>query len=371
MASSLKVCQISKRFGETAALKGVSLDIEAGEFISLVGPSGCGKSTLLRIIAGLLPQTSGEIRIDDVPVDHLPPKARDIAMVFQSYALYPHMTVAQNIANPLRMRMLSQAGRLPGLGRLVPGQAAPRRAIQREVERVAGLVELETLLSRKPAALSGGQRQRVALARDIVRDPKIFLMDEPLSNLDARLRVTVRGEIYELHKRLNATFVYVTHDQIEAMAMSDRVAVMMDGDILQVAAPQELYENPCDIRVARFVGSPEINVLPVQSLRATAPQLAEHLPDLPASTEIAFRPEALQPARNGEAFLACSIERFESLGHNVLLFLRLKQGEGRVTARLTASDFAQTPVADGTIRLALPLAQLMAFNQDGRRAALA
>lgn len=370
MASSLKICNISKIFGETTAIRDVSLDIKAGEFISLVGPSGCGKSTLLRIIAGLLPQTGGEIRIDDSAVDHLPPKARDIAMVFQSYALYPHMSVAENIATPLRMRMLPQSARLPFLGRFVPGLAESRRKIENEVERVARLVELGGLLERKPAALSGGQRQRVALARAIVRDPKIFLMDEPLSNLDARLRVTVRGEIYELHKRLGATFVYVTHDQTEAMAMSDRVAVMMDGDVLQVAPPQELYENPSDIRVARFVGSPEINVLPAPYFAETAPQLVQRLPNLPRELNIAFRPEALQPACNGDPSLSCRIDRYESLGHDVLLFLRLGQGDGKVTARLTTTDFAKASVSGDRIQLSLPSAQLMAFTPDGRRAAL-
>lgn len=259
--AALTLTGIHKQFGATTVLKGVDLQIRDGEFLTLVGPSGCGKTTLLRIIAGLDHADNGSVKIDDLPVDHLAPKQRDVAMVFQSYALYPYMTVAGNIGLPLTMRKLGFWQRMPGLGRLFPGTAAGRAAISSDVSKVADALGLNGLLDRRPAQLSGGQRQRVALARAMVRNPKVFLMDEPLSNLDAKLRATTRGEISELHRRLKSTFVYVTHDQVEAMTMSDRVALMLDGQIVQLAAPQELYDNPSDIRVAEFIGTPKINTI--------------------------------------------------------------------------------------------------------------
>jgi multiple sugar transport system ATP-binding protein len=262
--ASVRLRDIRKAFRETQILHGVSLDVADGEFLTLVGPSGCGKSTLLRIIAGLDQHDEGVVLIGERPVDHLPPKARDVAMVFQSYALYPYMTVAENIALPLVMRRMNAWQRLPFVGRVLPGTAAQRHAIAEETGEVARVLGISQLLERRPAQLSGGQRQRVALGRAMVRHPQAFLMDEPLSNLDAKLRVQARAEIAELHRRLGATFIYVTHDQAEAMTMSDRVAVMMGGRLLQVAPPQEIYDRPATLEVARFVGTPEINVLPAQ-----------------------------------------------------------------------------------------------------------
>jgi multiple sugar transport system ATP-binding protein len=252
---------IHKSYGTVPVLRDVSLRVVGGEFVTLLGPSGCGKSTLLRIIAGLEGQDSGSVSIGGRVVDGLAPKRRDVAMVFQSYALYPHMTVAQNMALPLRMRRLSSLQRLPLLGRLLPGTDDVRAAISADVERTASVLELGALLGRKPGQLSGGQRQRVAVGRAMVRDPAVFLMDEPLSNLDAKLRVAMRAGIKDLHQRLGATFVYVTHDQAEAMTLSDRVAVMLDGELLQVAPPQTIYSDPASLRVAEFIGSPKINVL--------------------------------------------------------------------------------------------------------------
>ena len=258
---SVDVVDISKRYNSVPALRDVSLEIAEGEFLTLLGPSGCGKSTLLRIIAGLEPQCRGSVAIAGAPVDHLRPKQRDVAMVFQSYALYPHMTVGDNLALPLKMRHLTAWQRLPVIGRLLPGSATERAAIDGAVAQVAEALEINHLLHRKPGQLSGGQRQRVAVGRAMVRRPKVFLMDEPLSNLDAKLRVQMRTEIKELHSRLGVTFVYVTHDQAEAMTLSDRVAVMMDGEVLQVAPPKSIYAQPADVRVAAFVGSPKINLL--------------------------------------------------------------------------------------------------------------
>ena len=235
---------VSKVFpGGVVAVDGVSLTIGSGEFLVLVGPSGCGKSTLLRMIAGLEEVSAGSISIGDREVTELPPRARDIAMVFQSYALYPHMTVRQNLGYGLKVRKIS------------------KREVAERVTRAADLLGLDQLLDRKPAALSGGQRQRVAMGRAIVREPKAFLMDEPLSNLDAKLRVSMRAQLAALHSRLATTTIYVTHDQIEAMTLGQRVAVMRDGRIQQVDTPQELYARPTNLYVAAFIGSPAMNLV--------------------------------------------------------------------------------------------------------------
>ena len=242
--ANLRLENIEKVYdGKVVAVEGFNLDIADKEFIILVGPSGCGKSTVLRMIAGLEDITSGNLYIDDKLVNDVEPKDRDIAMVFQNYALYPHMNVYDNMAFGLKMRKVDKA------------------EIDESVRKSAKLLGIENLLKRKPKALSGGQRQRVALGRAIVRKPRVFLMDEPLSNLDAKLRVQMRAEIVKLHKRLGTTFIYVTHDQTEAMTMGDRIVVMKDGFIQQVATPRELYEKPVNAFVASFIGSPQMNFL--------------------------------------------------------------------------------------------------------------
>ena len=234
---------VDKQFDKNTVVRNVNLEIRDREFVVLVGPSGCGKSTTLRMIAGLEEVTSGEIHIDGKRVNDVPPKDRDIAMVFQNYALYPHMTVYENMAFGLKLRKY------------------PRAEIEARVNETAGILGIGHLLARKPKALSGGERQRVAVGRAIVRKPKVFLFDEPLSNLDAKLRVQMRTEISKLHNSLEATIVYVTHDQVEAMTMGDRIAVMKDGEVQQVAAPLELYEKPANRFVAGFIGSPGMNFL--------------------------------------------------------------------------------------------------------------
>ncbi|HWK00795.1 MAG TPA: sn-glycerol-3-phosphate ABC transporter ATP-binding protein UgpC [Xanthobacteraceae bacterium] len=239
--ASVEIRDARKAFGTVEVLHGVNVSIEDGAFVVLVGPSGCGKSTLLRMIAGLENITGGEIIIGNRVVNALPPKARDVAMVFQNYALYPHMTVADNMAFSMKLRK------------------APKREIEERVQRAAAILGLEPLLQRYPRQLSGGQRQRVAMGRAIVRDPQVFLFDEPLSNLDAKLRVQMRTEIKELHQRLKTTTVYVTHDQIEAMTMADKIVVMHDGIVEQVGAPLELYDKPANMFVAGFIGSPAMN----------------------------------------------------------------------------------------------------------------
>ncbi len=241
--ASVDIVNAKKSFDRTEILRGVSIRIHDGEFVVLVGPSGCGKSTLLRMIAGLETITSGEIRIDDVVVNDLQPRDRDVAMVFQNYALYPHMTVAGNMAFSLKLRGIDRA------------------EIDQRVARAAEILGLTALLDRRPRQLSGGQRQRVAMGRAIVRDPRVFLFDEPLSNLDAKLRVAMRSEIKELHQRLKTTMIYVTHDQIEAMTMADRIVVMRDGLVEQTGGPLELYDTPNNLFVAGFIGSPAMNML--------------------------------------------------------------------------------------------------------------
>jgi len=247
--ASLTIRDVRKSFGATEVLKGISLEVETGEFLVLVGPSGCGKSTLLNLVAGLESITSGEIFIGDRLVNHVPPKDRDIAMVFQSYALYPTMKVRKNISFGLEIRGM------------------PRQEIQETVRKVAAMLQIEELLDRKPAQLSGGQRQRVAMGRALARSPLIFLFDEPLSNLDAKLRVEMRTEIKMLHRRIGTTIVYVTHDQIEAMTLADRIAIMKDGIIQQFDTPQGVYDNPANLFVAGFIGSPSMNFIPCRPVR--------------------------------------------------------------------------------------------------------
>ena len=255
--ASVTIESVKKNFGEVPILHGVDIDIVDGSFTVLVGPSGCGKSTLLRMIAGLEQISGGEIRIGNKRVNDVPPKERDIAMVFQNYALYPHMTVGKNMAFSLMLAKMEAS------------------AIEAKVARAAEILALTPLLDRYPRQLSGGQRQRVAMGRAIVRDPKVFLFDEPLSNLDAKLRVAMRAEIKALHQRLKTTTVYVTHDQIEAMTMADRIVVMHDGIIEQIGTPLELFDRPGNLFVAQFIGSPSMNVLAGTARRADGQQWVE------------------------------------------------------------------------------------------------
>ena len=241
--ASVEIAEVRKVFGSTEILRGIDIDVEDGAFVVLVGPSGCGKSTLLRMIAGLENLSSGQIRIGGSVVNDVPPSSRDIAMVFQSYALYPHMTVRQNMSFGLGLKRIAKA------------------EVQDKVGRAAGILGLEPLLDRYPRQLSGGQRQRVAMGRAIVRDPQVFLFDEPLSNLDAKLRVTMRAEIKALHQRLRTTTIYVTHDQVEAMTMADKIVVMHAGIVEQIGAPLELYDRPKNVFVATFIGAPSMNLL--------------------------------------------------------------------------------------------------------------
>lgn len=356
-------------------LHGVSLDIVDGEFLTLVGPSGCGKTTLLRIIAGLESQDEGDVFIGSAMVDDLPPKARDVAMVFQSYALYPYMTVAENIALPLEMRRLNAMQRLPLVGRFLPGAASLRAGIAAEVKQVANGLSIGHLLARKPAQLSGGQRQRVALGRAMVRRPKAFLMDEPLSNLDAKMRVQARAEIAELHRSLGATFVYVTHDQAEAMTMSDRVAVMMGGRLLQVAPPQTIYDDPQDLAVATFIGTPEINSFPgcvrydgaVDVLGRTWPVLVDAAAG--ADVTVAIRPEAWTLShgfRNEPIAIAGTIRHVEMLGAETHVHVGAAPLPKAVLTRVAPALGARLGIGE-PVTLSASADRVLVFAADGAR----
>jgi len=311
--ASVTVRDVRKSFGVVEVIHGVDIQIDDGEFVVLVGPSGCGKSTLLRMIAGLENITAGDIAIGGRVVNKVHPKERDIAMVFQNYALYPHMTVAKNMGFSLKLR------------------GADQTTINERVNRAAEILGLGALLERYPRQLSGGQRQRVAMGRAIVRDPQVFLFDEPLSNLDAKLRVAMRTEIKELHQRLKTTTVYVTHDQIEAMTMADKIVVMHDGYVEQIGSPLDLYDNPKNLFVAGFIGSPAMNFLPGK-LRANgnlgveiAGGVTLPLTDAPAASDgrpvtYGFRPEHLELADDGAE---AEVIVVEPTGSETQLFVRL------------------------------------------------
>jgi ABC-type sugar transport system ATPase subunit len=306
---------VTKKFGDVVALRGLSLEVQDGEFVVLVGPSGSGKTTALRLLAGLEALTAGEIRVGDRVVDRLPPKDRDIAMVFQDYALYPQMTVYQNLAFGLKMRKM------------------PRIEIDRRVRNAAGMLDIVELLDRKPRALSGGQRQRVALGRALVREPKAFLMDEPLSNLDAKLRVQTRSEIKHLQEQVGTTAIYVTHDQVEAMTMGDRVAVMNEGVLEQIGAPRAVYEEPENVFVAGFIGSPAMSFANMQATRdGDALTLSRgelsltigsaRLPRVPSEVILGVRPEHTHLWREGQGLLgpiAGRTDFVELLGRETLV----------------------------------------------------
>ncbi|MBL6079150.1 ABC transporter ATP-binding protein [Belnapia sp. T18] len=367
--AGITISGVVRQFGATPVLQGVSLTVEPGEFMALVGPSGCGKTTLMRIIAGIETADAGEIVIGNRTVTRLRPAERDIAMVFQSYALYPHLTVRENIAVPLAMRRLSTPERMPLLGRLLPGTRAKRAAIGEEVVRAAAPLGLAALLDRRPGQLSGGQRQRVALARAIIRRPAAFLMDEPLSNLDAALRVQTRREIVDIHRAAGVATLYVTHDQAEALTMADKVAVMMGGELLQVASPEAIYADPADLRVAGFIGSPRINTLAAEADAAGRVTVA----GLPAGlrTEargtltLALRPEALRPAPAG---LPAVLEHLEFLGDGLLLHARHAPDGAPLIARLEpeAREGLQPGAA---LRLGFAPGRALLFGADGRRVA--
>ena len=312
--SAVKIINAIKKYGDIQVIHGIDLDIKDGEFCVFVGPSGCGKSTLLRMISGLEEVTSGEIHIADQNVTKMQPADRGIAMVFQSYALYPHMTVRENMAFGLKMTKV------------------PAAEINQKVNEAAGILHLESYLDRKPKTLSGGQRQRVAIGRAIVRGPEVFLFDEPLSNLDAELRVEMRVEITRLHRELGTTIVYVTHDQVEAMTLADKIVVLKEGRIQQVGAPLSLYDDPQNIFVAGFIGSPTINLLRgsitdgkllIPSLETLKLDVSDTITSSMSEVIIGLRPQHLKLAKSGDL----EVEFTEALGDISYIYLKTQSGD--------------------------------------------
>ena len=337
----LELRGVEKYFGSLRAIKGVDLSIEKGEFVVFVGPSGCGKSTLLRMIAGLTEIDGGSLQLDGRDITRLPSSKRDLAMVFQSYALYPHMSVLDNMSFAMRLAHVDKA------------------VIKEKVTRAAEILNLVPYLNRTPRELSGGQRQRVAIGRAIVRAPKVFLFDEPLSNLDAALRGQTRVEIHNLHRSLGATTIYVTHDQVEAMTLADRIVVLRDGQIEQVGTPLELYDRPANQFVAQFIGSPQMNVVEARQLPVIA--------DVPAGGFVGLRPEdvSLQPAGQGaEGGLPGTVDLVESLGAETLIHVRMDSG-----AQLIARQSLRTALRHGDkVGVFVAAANAHRFDAQGRAA---
>jgi len=352
--SLLELQNVTRRFGTLTVLDSVNVTVQEGSFTALLGSSGCGKSTTLRIMAGLDRPTEGKVLLNNAEVGEKTAYERNVAMVFQSYALYPHLSVFQNIALPLTMRHLTALGRIPLLGKAVPGSSEARALIHKKVSETAESLGLEQLLDRKPSQLSGGQKQRVALGRALVRDPELFLLDEPLSNLDARLRVKMRGELVSLHKRTGRPFVYVTHDQTEAMAMADQIIVMMSGKVAQAGSPRELYQTPADMDVAAFIGHNSINFFDpeddVGSLLRGDGQV------------LGIRPEHLSPDPEGQ--MSAHLETVEYLGSETVLGLRTSNGK-EITA--IAPGDAELPAIGSEMRLGASGGQLHHFDQKTRK----
>lgn len=378
----LELKSIKKSFGDTPVLHDISLDVVDGEFVSLVGQSGCGKSTLLRIIAGLETPDEGDILVDGRSVLDNAPKDRNIAMVFQDYALYPHMSVGENMAMPLLMARLPLYARLPWMRSITPIGRRTQPEIHNEVEKVAKQLRIDHLLDRKPAQLSGGQRQRVALGRALVRNPQVFLMDEPLSNLDAKLRVQVRTEITELHASSGLTFIYVTHDQVEAMTMSDRVALLQTGHLLQVGKPNQLYADPANLDVARFIGSPEINIVAGEASARGVTIGETPLPVLVARSgpvQVGIRPEAIAvtgvsglstvEATYGWPRLSYQMRLVEDLGPEVLFhgaFAHAPDCLVRIRAQ-KSGQFSDLSMIERSLQVTLNPNQLLFFDENGAR----
>ena len=339
--SYLKLQGIEKFFGDHRAIKGIDLEINPGEFIVFVGPSGCGKSTLLRLIAGLEHIDGGKLSLEDRDITHLPSSKRDLAMVFQSYALYPHMSVAENMSFALKL-----AG-------------APKAEINEKVKKAAEILDLTKYLERTPKELSGGQRQRVAIGRAIVRAPKVFLFDEPLSNLDAALRGQTRIEIANLHRDLGATTIYVTHDQIEAMTLADRVVVLRDGLIEQVGTPLELYDQPANQFVAQFIGMPQMNVVPLSKLPASVQAAC---PAAARDGSIGLRPEGVTVRQDNGGATQGTVDIIEALGAETLIYVTASEG-----AQYVARQSDRTDLHIGSkVSLDIDTTQAHWFDKTGR-----
>ena len=367
--SDIYISGLTKQFGNTKVLKGLDLTVKDGEFLTLLGASGCGKSTLLKLIAGLDQPDTGSIHLGERDLLVLSPSQRDCAMVFQSYALYPHMTVGGNICTPLLMRGLNFWRRLPGAKFFSASTRRITAEAQASAQKVCQSLGIEELWDRKPAQLSGGQRQRVALARAMVRHPAVFLFDEPLSNLDANLRQALRAEIRQLHDQLGVTFIYVTHDQHEAMSMSDRVAVMQEGRILQLGTPDEIYNQPANLDVARFVGAPRINLLDAE-VRSNGAVWAQgcrlgHSIGKPGLGRIAFRPQAISTELSDGMVIQGIVKGVEYTGAEQIASLQIEGSEESVVVCLPANG--PEVKLGGLIRVTVPLTDIHLFDALGQR----
>ncbi len=355
----VKLDHVSKYFGRVRAVDDVSLEVMDGEFVTLLGPSGCGKTTTLLMIAGIYKPTKGRIYFDDEDVTDIPPKDRNVGMVFQSYALYPHMTVYENIAFPLRIKKL------------------PKNEIDRRVREVAKLLRIDHLLDRKPGQLSGGQQQRVALARALVKEPDVLLLDEPLSNLDALLRVYMRAELKRLQKELKITTIYVTHDQVEAMSMSDRIVVMNEGKVQQIGTPEEVYRKPSNVFVASFIGTPPMNLIKCtydeKSNALKCPNFTYALPEgwrepLSSRTSdeliLGIRPEDISIELGGSPHALARVLVVEPLGKDVVITLALDE---ETSVKVVARAGTQVP-AGGVVGLRMPLEKVHIFDGKSGKA---
>lgn len=382
--ASIKLDRVTKTFGNKTAVGNVTLQVPDREFLVLLGPSGCGKSTLLRMLAGLESVSSGEIHLDERRVDQLPPSARDMAFVFQSYALYPHMTVRRNITFPLIMRQFKWWFHLPIIGGVAKRKIEESPKVSDLVGRTAKVLALTEMMDRFPRTLSGGQRQRVALGRAMVRQPQVFLMDEPLSNLDAKLRMSMRAEIIKLHREVGGTFVYVTHDQIEAMTMGTMIALMRDGVVQQFGTPREIYLDPANTFVARFIGTPPMNLIEGRIERGSLRigegsfPLPAHLTALAGSEQhvlVGIRPNSLKIVGSGEGALAGKIALVEHVGAESVIDVKLdhattahrEEGEGRNEVMITESGYSDLRAND-TVRVGIDLSEAVLFSpESGRR----
>lgn len=359
--AELALKNVVKRFGTYEIIHNASLDVADGEFVVFVGPSGCGKSTLLRMIAGLETISGGEIHIGGTIVNDVEPADRGIAMVFQSYALYPHMTVEENLAFGLRMT------------------GNPKKDTERRVQRVADILQIKELLNRRPRQLSGGQRQRVAIGRAIVREPQVFLFDEPLSNLDAELRVQMRVEIARLHKELGATMIYVTHDQTEAMTLADKIVVLRGGNIEQIGAPLDLYDNPANQFVAGFVGSPKMNFMSAEVVEARSQTITVALsnqgnvpitlpvenfePCIGEKVTLGIRPEHFFKAGQGDADLTIKVDVAEHLGNTSYVYANVSSGEQIIIEREESRNESNRD----TLTIAIRASNVFLFDNTGNR----
>jgi multiple sugar transport system ATP-binding protein len=378
--ASIKLDRVTRTFGTKTAVSDISFEVPDREFLVLLGPSGCGKSTLLRMLAGLESVSSGEIHLNQRRVDQLPPSARDMAFVFQSYALYPHMTVRRNITFPLIMRQFKWWFHIPIIGGMAKRKIEESPEVSDLVGRTAKILALTEMMDRFPRTLSGGQRQRVALGRAMVRQPQVFLMDEPLSNLDAKLRMSMRAEIIKLHRDVGGTFVYVTHDQIEAMTMGTKIALMRDGVVQQFGAPREIYLDPANTFVARFIGTPPMNLIEARIERG-ALRMGERTVSLPAHLAgatsgdqpvlVGVRPNALTIVSGHDQALAGTVALVEHVGAESVIDVRLdhattahrEEGEGRNEVMITESGYSDLHAND-VVSVAVDLSEAVLFSPE-------